>query len=66
MSGAFVREVEGQPWKPPSAPGRYRVTRLGEMVRDGDDLAEVLGWVLSHPHAGYELRDEHGRLLGRI
>ena len=66
MSRAFVKEDGGGRWEP-SVTAMYQLREVGdpEVLRQGDDLLELLHWLETRGRGGYELRDQHGLLLAQ-
>ncbi|WP_424951139.1 hypothetical protein [Deinococcus sp.] len=66
MSRAFIREDGPTRWEPITT-ALYQLRAVGdpEVLRQGDDLLELLRWMETHGQGGYELRDQHGLLLAR-
>lgn len=66
MSGAFVKEVDGERWTPPTGLA-YTVTLDGEVLRQDGDLLALLRWLESLPvqSGTLELRDAAGVLLAQ-
>ena len=66
MSRAFIKEDGPTRWEP-SVSAMYQLREVGdpEVLRQGDDLLELLHWLETRGRGGYELRDQHGLLLAR-
>ena len=64
MSRAFVKEDGGGRWEPPVV-FSYQVRRVGEneVLRQSDDLLELLHWLEVQQRGEYELRERGGLLL---
>lgn len=64
MSRAFVKEDGPTRWELPIM-FAYQVRQVGEpeVVRQSDDLLELLHWLEAQQHGGYELRERGGLLL---
>ncbi len=70
MSRAFVKEDEGQKWEAPAQARQYRVLWAGsgnaDILREGNDLLELLRWVAARPHGQFEVRGQDGTLLATV
>ena len=70
MSRAFVKEEGGGRWEPTAAPGAYRVVWAGngerDVLRESDDLLELLSWARGRPQGAFEVTGPGGELLAHI
>ncbi len=64
MSRAFVREDGPTRWEPPVV-FAYQIRQAGEseVLRQSDDLLELLHWLEAQHYGHYEVREQSGLLL---
>jgi hypothetical protein len=70
MSRAFVKEDGGGRWEPVAEARAYRVVWAGagerEVLRESDDLLELLTWAQSRPAGAFDVTGAGGELLAQV
>ncbi|AWN22876.1 hypothetical protein DKM44_06240 [Deinococcus irradiatisoli] len=70
MSRAFVKEDGAGRWEAPATAKAYRVVWTGrgegEVLRESDDLVELLLWARGRPQGSYALHSAEGTLLAQV